>query len=451
MHLVEAGGRKILLDCGLVRSPRSPGLHLELFPFAPETLDAVVLSHAHVDHCGALPALIRRGFAGPIFCTPATRDLLGLVLGNSARIQEEDARVGQVLGRANTPDAGHVVSGDVGRTVAQCVPVPYNQPTTILDDFQLRLLDAGHVLGSAIVQLAVPGTDREATLVFSGDLGRRGSPILRDPTPLPAADLLICESTNGDRAFDPLPVAAAAFEGVVRRTVEHGGKVLIPAFSLGRTQLLVQCLLEGIRRGRLPNVPVYVDSPMGEGMAVIYRRHPECLRDPATADLGLPVEGGAQRDVSSGVIRYVHAAEESKDLDSRREPCVLIAPGGMCEGGRIVRHVKHNIDDPRCTLLMVGYQAPHTLGHRLLKPGPIIRIHGQKCNRWAEVVEMSGFSGHPDQGELLAFLEPEAIASRKVRLVHGEPEPAGALVWALRRRGFQDVALAGKGERVTFG
>jgi metallo-beta-lactamase family protein len=448
MHLVEAGGRRVLLDCGLVRSPGVAGPHLPVWPFVPGSVDAVVLSHAHLDHCGALPALVRQGFAGPIYCTAATRDLLGLMLANSARIQEEEAHVRGVIGAAEAPEARRFTAADVQRTLGACIPVAYDQPVNILGDIGLRLADAGHILGSATVVLSLPGRGRDETLVFSGDLGRRGSPILRDPTPLPPAGLLICESTNGDRAFDPLPDAAAALEELARRTVERGGKVLIPAFSLGRTQTLVYVLSEGIRRGRVPEVPIFVDSPLAAAIGEVYRQHPEALRDGATAALGLSEETGGQHGKA---VRYVHSAEESLGVSTRREPCIVIAPGGMCEGGRIVRHLKLNIDDPRCSIVLVGYQAPHTLGHRLLKPGPTVRIHGRNWNRWADVVEMPGFSGHPDQRELLALLESAAGHSGKVRLVHGEPQAAETLAWALRRGGFGDVAMPRPGERVSMG
>ncbi len=448
MHLVEVAGRKILLDCGLVRSPGAAGPHLGTWPAAPNTLDAVVLSHAHLDHCGALPALVRQGFAGPIYCTAATRDLLGLMLANSARIQDDEARVRNIIGTPELPEAApRFTGGDVQRTLAACVPVAYDQATTILGDIGLRLADAGHILGSATIRLTLPGRGRDYTLVFSGDLGRRGSPLLPDPAPLPAADLLICESTNGDRAFDPLPVAAAALEELVRRTVERGGKVLIPAFSLGRTQILAHVLREGVRQGRIPKVPIFVDSPLATAIIAVYRRHPEALRDGV---LLAPDSLGESGGPSGEVVQYVGSAEESQSISTRREPCIVIAPGGMCEGGRIVRHIKLNIDDPRCSIVLVGYQAPHTLGHRLLKPGPTVRIHGRKWNRWADVVELPGFSGHPDQGELLALLEPAAGKSGKVRLVHGEPEAAETLAWALRRRGFTDVAIPRPGERVDL-
>jgi metallo-beta-lactamase family protein len=448
MHLVEVGGRKILLDCGLVRTPGIAGPHLGTWPVAPHMLDAVILSHAHLDHCGALPALVNEGFAGPIYCTAATRDLVGLMLANSSRIQDGEARVRSIIGTPEAPEARTRFRGsDVQRTVAACVPLAYDQPVTILGDVGLRLTDAGHILGSASIVLTLPSKGREYILVFSGDLGRRGSPLLRDPAPLPPADLLICESTNGDRAFDPLPDAAAALEELVRRTVDRGGKVLLPAFSLGRTQTLVQVLREGIRQGRVPAVPIFVDSPLAAAISDVYRRHSEALRECTIAVLDSPEAPTAAPGPS---VHYVVSAEESQDLSTRREPCIVIAPGGMCEGGRIVRHIKLNIDDPRCSVVLVGYQAPHTLGHRLLKPGPAVRIHGRKWNRWADVVEMPGFSGHPDQGELLLLLDAAAGKGSKVRLVHGEPQAAETFAWALRRRGFTDVAIPQPGEHVRL-
>jgi metallo-beta-lactamase family protein len=441
MHLVEAGGRKILLDCGLVRGARWEAHPTRRsFPFQPHEIDAVVLSHAHIDHCGHLPHLVRQGFAGPIYCTPATRDLVALMLADSARLREEDAFVQSVLGHAADPEPQRVSwREEVHRTLRQCIAVPYHQPYDITGDIQLRLLDAGHILGSAMVVLRIAG-GRDATLVFTGDLGRRGSTLLHDPEPVPRADLVISESTYGGRRLDPLPAAEEKLAALVSAAIERGGKALIPAFSLGRTQLIVHFLQDGIRQGRLPAVPIFVDSPLAASIADVHRRYSECLNETAvrTADDG-------QADV-----HFVGSSEESKEVSARREPCVIVAPSGMCDGGRIVYHLKHHIDDPRCNVVLVSYQAPHSLGRRLLLPGPRIRIHGRFWNRWADVVELPGCSGHPDQEELLKFLTPLAGTSARVRLIHGELEQAEALARALRVRGVDDVAVPAPGETVRL-
>ena len=271
---------------------------------------------------------------------------------------------------------------------------------------------------------AWPGR-REASLTFTGDLGRRGSPLLRDPAPVPPADLLISESTYGGRVLEPPERAGDALEAVVRRTVERGGKVLIPAFSLGRTQVVLYYLEDAIRAGRLPAVPIFVDSSLAADIAAVYRRHPECLR-----------EGYRTRCLSEAPLaQYLRSVPEGTAVSTQRQPCVIISPSGMCDGGRIVRHLKNNLDDPRCSVVLVSYQAPHTLGRKLLVPRGRIRIHGRDWNFWADVVELPGFSGHPDQTELLSFLGPLAGQCPRVRLVHGEPEQAETLARALRRKG----------------
>jgi metallo-beta-lactamase family protein len=449
MHLVEAGGRQVLLDCGLALGSRSDGRpRSPAFPFDPAGVDAVVLSHAHVDHCGNLPRLVRQGFAGPIYCTPATRDLLGIVLVDSARIHEDDAYVDSVLDRtAEAADPSRFTRLDAHRTLHQCVPLPYGQVQEIAPDIQLQLLDAGHILGSAMVALALGQGGRTSTLTFTGDLGRPGMGFLQPPAPVPAADLLLCESTYGGRSHQPVERMLEDLRGVVERTVARGGKVLVPAFSLGRTQLVVYYLQEGMRRGQLPRVPVFVDSPLAADVAEVHRRYPHSLSEGAAA-----LAGPAPGQAASGdpEVRAVRTLEESKELSTRRGACIIVASGGMCEGGRILRHLRENVDDPRCTVVLVSYQAPGSLGRRLLEKGPRVRFLGRTWNKWADVVEFSGFSGHADHDDLLAALKPLAGRTRRVRLVHGEPEQANALARDLRQLDFADVAIPQRGETVRL-
>jgi metallo-beta-lactamase family protein len=444
MHLVEAAGRRVLLDCGAVRSTgfdarRAP----HEFPFAPPEIDAVVLSHAHIDHCGNLPHLVHQGFAGPIYCTPATRDLIALMLADSARIHEEGAFVRRIVEHGRALESGaSSPRQDVQRTLQQCVTLPYDQPCQLAPGIQVRLVSAGHLLGSAMIALTVHEAGREHSLTFTGDLGRLAMPLLPAPSPIPPADLVICESTYGARVLDSVAKAAEQLAATVRTTVANKGKVLIPAFSLGRTQLVVDCLVEGMQQGRIPIVPIFVDSPLAAAIVGVYRRHPHCLKP----DFATRLDSPAPRVGGEPAVQYVYAAEESQELTERRPPCVIVAPGGMCEGGRIVRHLKHHVDDPRCSVVLVSYQAPHSLGRRLLRPGPRVRIHGRLFNRWANFIEVSGFSGHPDQNELVTLLTPLAATPSRVRLVHGEPAQAAALALVLRRRGFADVAMAVLGE-----
>lgn len=440
MHLVEAAGRKILLDCGAHRGQRhSPPRRHGTFPFDPASLDAVALSHAHSDHCGNLPHLVRQGFAGPIYCTPATRDLVAVMLTDSARVQEEDAYQRQVVWGGGG-DAGFS-RDDVRRVVERCVGLPYDEPREILPGLLLRLVDAGHILGSAMVALTFDTPGRTYRLTFTGDLGRRGLPLVRAPSPVPPADLLISESTYGGRTHEPLDSLRATLSNTVRRTAERGGKVLVPAFSLGRSQAVVHALQQEMREGRLPELPVYVDSPLAADVTDVYRRHRESLDAP-----GLDDSADDRHLLNGPGVRYVRDRDESRALSGSREPCVIVASSGMVEGGRVLHHLRHHVDDPRCTVVLVSYQAPDSIGARLLERRPTVRFLGREWNKWIDVVLLKGFSGHADQGELLAHLRPLAGRARKVRLVHGEVPASEALAGALRGAGFGDVALAERGE-----
>jgi metallo-beta-lactamase family protein len=445
MHRVEANGRTILLDCGLFQGPRAEARKRNSqFPLDPRQVDAVVLSHAHIDHCGNLPGLVKRGFAGPIYCTPATRDLAAVMLADSAKIQEEDA---DYLNRHHGPGGSRVEPlyerRDVPPTLRLVQPVRYDQPFDLGGGIGLRLVDAGHILGSAMVALTIRAGGREYRLTFTGDLGRKGQPILRDPAPVPAADLLISESTYGDRNSPPPDESADKLGEIVRRTVERGGKVLIPAFSLGRSQTIIYFLHQLIQSGRLPELPIYVDSPLAADATEVFRLHPECF-DAETARLLLddPDLFGRHR------VHYLRAVQESKQLNGKPRPCVIIASSGMCESGRILHHLKHNVEDPRTTIILVGYQAPGTLGRRLADKQPEVRILDGTYKLRAEVVMLSGFSSHADHDELLQALAPLAGQVRHVRLVHGDPDAAEALARDLRARGFPDVAVPNPGDAV---
>jgi metallo-beta-lactamase family protein len=449
MHLVEAGGRKLLLDCGLFRGPREESRRRNLeFPFDPHTLDAVILSHAHIDHCGNLPNLVRQGFSGPIYCTPPTRDLLGIMLADSARLHEEDAFVVQVVGGAAEPAFQPLSTRlDTHRALLQCIAVPYEQDYPIGSGMLLRFADAGHILGSAITLLTIPGRGgRDWRLAFSGDLGRRGLPFLREPAPIPPADLILCEATYGGRTHQSVREMADALAVVVRRSAEQGGKVLVPAFSLGRTQVVVHYLRQWMRAGLLPRLPVYVDGSVAADIAEVYLRYPELLLEPVAAAL----EEDATAPGKDGV-HYVRSPQESKELSVQGGPCIIVAPSGMCEGGRIMHYLKENLDDPRSSIVLVSYQAPGSLGRKLLEPRPTVRFHGRQWNLWANVLNIDGFSGHAGHDELLDALGPLAAPGRKVRLVHGEPERAEKLAQSLRVAGFSDVAVPARGETVSLG
>ena len=427
MHLVESGPYRLLLDCGLARGEGDERQRNRRFPFDPGSIDAVIISHAHSDHCGNLPNLVRQGFGGPIYCTPPTRDLLSVMLADSARIQQDDARLSGARGRPAPLDGGPLYTRrDVTQAVEQAIAVEYDTPLAINPDIQLRFTDAGHILGSALVSLTLLQGGREHRLTFTGDLGRRGLPFLRDPARVPAADLVICESTYGGKSHDTLEGMAAKMADVVRRTVARGGKVLIPAFSLGRTQVVVHYLRRWMADGTLPRLPIYVDSPLATEIGLVYEEYAGHLQESESGPV--PVE-------------FLADADEARQVSARPDPCVIVASGGMCDGGRILSHLKHHIDDPRTTVVLVSYQAPHSLGARLLEQRPTVRFHGRTWNKWIDGVEVNGFSGHADQADFEALLGPAAGATGRVRLVHGEPAQSEALARRLRQLGFGDVEV----------
>jgi metallo-beta-lactamase family protein len=441
MHRVDACGRSLLLDCGLFQGRRSESRRRNLhFPFRPRDIDSVLLSHAHIDHCGNLPNLVRQGFAGPVYCTPATRALAAVMLGDAAKIHEEDAAYLNRHREKGEPKVEPLYDGrDVYRTLLRLRAVPYDTPVQVGPGLVATFVDAGHLLGSAMIALRTG--DRRLT--FTGDLGRPGLPILRDPSPVPPADLLISESTYGGHTHEPVEETAERMGQVVRETAARGGKVLIPAFSVGRTQTIVYFLHQLISAGWLPDLPVYVDSPMAVRATEVFRAHPECFREEALGLLREYPDLFGERHV-----RYVEKVHDSIALNDVRDPCVIVSASGMCEAGRILHHLKHNVEDPRSTILIAGWQAPDTLGRRLVKRRPEVRILGRTLALKAEVVVLNGLSSHADHGELLRSLGPLAGAARRVRLVHGEPERAAALADGLRAAGFDDVAVPDRGESV---
>jgi len=441
MHRVDACGRSLLLDCGLYQGPRAEARRRNLvFPFRPRDIDAVLLSHAHIDHCGNLPNLVRQGFAGAIYCTPATRALVGVMLGDAAKIHEEDAAYLNRHRARGEPKVEPLYDGrDVYRTLLRLRAVRYATPFEVGPELEAMFVDAGHLLGSAMIGLRM----NDQRLTFTGDLGRPGLPILRDPAPVPPGDLLISESTYGGHTHEPVEETAERLGAVVRQTAARGGKLLIPAFSVGRTQTIVYFLHQLMNAGRLPNLPIFVDSPMAVRATEVFRAHPECFSDQTLRLLEEHPDLFGERHV-----HYIDKVHDSIALNDRREPCVIISASGMCEGGRVLHHLKHNVEDPRSTILIAGYQAPGTLGRRLVERRPEVRILGRTLALKAEVVVLNGLSSHADHGGLLRSLGPLASTVRQVRLVHGDPERAAALAEGLRAVGFEDVAIPDRGESV---
>jgi metallo-beta-lactamase family protein len=445
MHLLEAGSAKVLLDCGLYQGRREESRRRNAaFPFAPKKIAAVLVSHAHIDHCGNLPSLIRHGFDGPIYTTPATRDLLAVMLVDSAKIQEEDAAHLNIQRNYAEPWVEPLYTrDDVNQVLDQVIPVDYDRFREVAPGVRFKFLEAGHVLGSAMVHIVTEGGN---TLTFTGDLGRRHLPLLKHTAPIPAADVLVCESTYGNRTHEPIDDTQRKLYEAINRTIDRGGKVFIPAFSLGRTQLIIHFIHKGILDGHIPRVPVYVDSPLAADITGVYETHPECLDAEGKKMLedGVGILGG-------DVVTYIREFEDSVRTSLRPQPSITIASSGMCDAGRILHHLKEHIDDPRCTVILVSYQAHGTTGRRLLEKTPMIKFLGREWNKWIEVVHLDGFSGHADRADFLAYLGPLAGQVGKVRLIHGEREQAESLAEALRDMGFVDVGVPSPGDVVELG
>jgi metallo-beta-lactamase family protein len=448
MHLVDAGGRRLLLDCGLNQGRRDEARQRNgRFPFHPDQIDAVVISHAHIDHSGNLPTLVRQGFSGPVYVTPSTHDLLAVMLKDSAKIQEEEAAHINIARNYAEPWVQPLYTfADVDRALDRLVSVKYGQLVDLGGGVGFKFIEAGHILGSAMVHMTAPGPEGRRTLTFSGDLGRRGIPLLRPTGDIPPADLLVCESTYGNRTHTDLASTIDKLYAAVSTTVARGGKVLIPAFSLGRTQLIIHFLQRGLRDGKIPKVPIFVDSPLAADIAEVYRSHPDSL----SPDVAEAVREGHGVLGGDGVT-YVRSYEASQHLILKPGPLIVIASSGMCDAGRIVGHLRQSVDDPRCAVVLVSFQAPGTTGRRLMDNKPTVWMQGKEWNKWIEVVHLDGFSGHADVNDFKAYLGPLAGRVTKVRLIHGEREQAENLADTLGELGFADVAVPQPGDREEWG
>ncbi|MFO0937021.1 MAG: MBL fold metallo-hydrolase [Gemmataceae bacterium] len=447
MHQLFAGGKSILLDCGLFQGHRLESFQRNReFPFRAKDIDAVILSHAHIDHCGNLPNLVRRGFAGPIYCTPATRALASVMLEDAAKIQAENAAyLNKKISKKEDKIEPIYDGQDVYRTLHRLQAVRYGARVSIGRGIEATFSDAGHLIGSAMINVKIDGPTGERKLTFTGDIGRRNLPILRDPEPIPECDLLISESTYGGHFHEAVEETSDQLGEVVRRTIDRGGKVIVPAFAVGRTQTVVFFLHKLMNEGKMTDIPIYVDSPMATKATEVFRSHAECF-DEETAQLyaAEPDLFGDRR------VRYVESVNESIALNHRAGPCIIISASGMCEAGRVLHHLKHNVGDAKNTVLIAGYQAENTLGRRLVERRPEVRILGQLCPVRAEIVVLNGLSSHADQADLMRMIEPLKGKTKAIRLVHGEPDRSAALAESLRAVGFSDVGIPARGEHVLI-
>jgi metallo-beta-lactamase family protein len=429
-HMIEANGQRILLDCGLYQGPRAESRDRnQRLPFDARSVNVMVLSHAHIDHSGNIPNLVKSGFRGDIVSTYATRDLCATMLLDSAHIQERDVEYVNKRRRKRGEDPVEPLytRQDAIESLKYFTPQSYTRPHKIAPGVTLTLLDAGHMLGSAIVILDIEDRDSRGTvrLVFSGDLGRKGIPIIRDPETVESADVLIMESTYGNRLHPPYPDANKELERIINETYQRGGKVIVPAFAVGRTQQLVFTLHQLARAGDIPNLPIYVDSPLAIDATAIFRLHPEAFDD-EILDFMMG-EDGRRDPFDFGDLIYTRQVEESKKLNFLREPAIIISASGMAESGRILHHLKNNIEDPKNTILITGWQAEGTLGRKLVEKLPVVKIFGEPYQNNAHTEVINGFSGHADHDELLDWVGAMRDKPRRTFLVHGEEEAAISL------------------------
>lgn len=440
MHLLEADGLLVALDCGMFQGRREESARKNRqFSIDPKKLHSLVLSHAHIDHCGRIPMLTKAGFTGRIHATAATRDLAGLILRDSAHIQEEDAKYlnRKREHRGEPPVEPFYTDDDAVDALSQFQSTAMSQNFWVTKRLRATFFPTGHMLGAAMVLLEYTGRGGKTTrLLFTGDVGRFNMPLLTDPTPFPACDYLICESTYGGRRHAPTEDLKGQLADIVNDTVERGGKVIIPAFSIGRTQLIVYFLHQLLVDRKIPYLPIYVDSPLAVNATEIFRLHPDQF------------DGEARRfqrqsgDIlGADIATYIRDVEESKALHRRRRPCIIISASGMCEAGRILHHLKNNIRDSKSTVLIVGFQAAHTLGRRLVEKSPEVRILRNMYKVKARVATLNGLSAHADADELARLYRPIASNCRQAFLVHGEEDQMTPLAAEMRSAGLRDVQL----------
>lgn len=429
-HLIETSERRLLLDCGIFQGHRAESREKnERFYCRPKDLDGVILSHAHTDHVGNLPGLYKAGFRGPVFCTPPTEDVAKVMLADSVRIQQEDAKyLRRALGPNHPPIEPLYEEDHVAGILKRFETCPYGAWQTLAPDMKVRFTDAGHILGSAIVELELEDNRTWKRVVFTGDLGRRGLPLLRDPQLVDGCDVLITESTYGDRLHEPAHDIEAHLEQIIHRVFARGGRVVIPAFSLGRTQTLVYFLNRLFNAGRLPKVPVFVDSPLSKEITSVYRSH--------LHELDVQLQRELQTDKDPFLfpgLRYVNSASESAGLNQLRDPFVVIASSGMCEAGRIVHHLKHSASDERNAIVIIGFQAQHTLGRRIQERQPYLRIFDRQVPLRADVEVLSGLSAHADADDFRWWFGNLAKTGGvgQAFVVHGEESAARAVVQLL--------------------
>ncbi|MFC1667991.1 MBL fold metallo-hydrolase [Chlamydiota bacterium] len=445
MHIIESEGKKILLDCGLFEGRREEANQKNKnLPFDPSSIDAMILTHAHIDHSGNIPTLCKTGFTGNIYTTFATRDLCNIMLLDSAHIQEDDIKYlnKKRMRKKLEPLTPLYSYQDAENSLRQCMAVGYERPFYVTHNIMGTFYNAGHILGAGIIKLQIKEKSRTITLAYTGDLGRPKQHIIKPPTPITNCDYLIIESTYGNRFHDPYEDIENKLTLIVNKTIARNGKIIIPAFSIGRTQDIVFVLHKLSKENRIPKIPIFVDSPLSVNGTEVFRLHPECYNEEAYEYI---VQN--KNPFGFDAIRYIRSVSESRKLNTHEKPCIIISSSGMCEAGRILHHLKNNIENPQNTILIVSFNAEHTLGKKIVEKNEKVKIFGEEYSLNAEVAVMNAFSAHADKNELLNYVSLTNGAT-KYFIVHGNSDQSEALAKSIRSTEKAEVTVPYPGDSI---
>ncbi len=442
-HLISTENSRVLRDCGMFQGKRfeAHGKNLSMFKRSGG-LQAVIISHAHIDHCGNFPTICRQGFDGNLFCTPATADLLPIMWKDSARIQENDIKfmIKNGIDLKDLPEPLYETE-DIPKAEKCICSVGYGKPVSITPEIEVEFLEAGHILGSAINRMTVHEKKKTTRIGFAFDLGRKNMPVLQDPASLKDLDILMIESTYGNRVHEPLDELEERLAGILTTTFNRGGKVIIPSFALGRTQEIQLILKKLFDSGRVPKIPVYIDSPLAHNVSAVFKKHTE-LFDAETLKMGTSF-------LEDSFITFTGSKEESQALNGKKDPCIIIAASGMCESGRILHHLMHSVADPKNTILFIGFLAQHTLGRKILEGQSPVYIYGKPFHVNAEVLKLNAFSAHAGRDDLLDFIKA-CGPLKKLILVHGEESQLTGLAEAAKEITSAEIIIPKFDEEIDF-